>query len=1141
MSMTSSRSSPEKRNSSRTSLLVMASDAFSFNFGRRRKSMQHPVLPPRPMPIILPDVIEISAAHKDEEVEERGRLREEAAQALGLTISPGDDTEHGSILDSLGQGLESENTDEPEPLDDTVSIASTRTPNHHHTHTISSIHSPLTPLTSTHSIVPPASPRSPTHLGHGRSRSGSMPGALSSLKSTETKSSSTYASATIPPFPATPAELAQFSQLSSTFPKYYPPPSLRIFALSKQWKARFIVLSTPSNTSLSIITSPRSLPSNPPVSYLHLFKSAAVEEKEYERLEINEDSVVFVSEEEVGGRKHVIKVGGVDVGAMRKDLSHEEGGRTMWFLQITDSAEAQRWITNIKSAILNQRAVRAGLGSHSNTPGVGVVEPRGDMDVMLSIRAQGIMTSPTSSSFERPSSPESQHPYAASISSVRSQGNGNAAGHSSGVGGVSALKGFFSGAGNRPRSSSRATSICSDSGMDDGRRESVISATGTGPSHTKSGNSLMSLLRSNTVESIHMSVGSAGNVGSLPTSLSAPVSIPSPTQTHLLSHISDGDASSTEKRNFRHSQLERRIIENPRVFESDEAAATPVFRHSVLAKRNEVTTARALKTLSVDAISLQPPPRKRWTATGSHHPFMTAGVPEIPEDNGKLTEYQTHRQQSDNLSIHAREESSSSVSGVSISPGGMSGFSFGTPEQRPRSPSTKSVSTIASGENGRPGSLSGERASINAKRTSLSKRWSRQLPQRLTPPSGPPPATPNSAHQRSPSGSIIKRSPNPHPYATMERSPSRSSQSSISNGIPSFSKRASASSAFSVNTTSTSQSQTNKSGTSHSRPGSAHRASLQPPPRPPPSFALPPTPGVDIDLGPSKSHSAPPSAPSHTQSFKDPASTRMSRLSLGAPKPPPSGLLPPRPDESDLQVRRRAGSSSAVSFRSLTSTLNSSVLYSIPASPVPPLSTLTNNSTTPSPPPNEPLPPTPPSSLSRILPTSHHPSAPNSSPSRAASIKQRLRILSAPSSSPYISSTSTVLNNSSSSSRPQTAVTPTTPLHSPNGTPQNEKNSFIQSNNDSFTVLGSPITPSFPTPKIHTIPPPEPEPELTSLSPPPRRGSKRVSLPDTSEQASGIHSGNIPNSHTVDVDGQQTLPTSLSRPGSVISLGIVSM
>jgi hypothetical protein len=96
---------------------------------------------------------------------------------------------------------------------------------------------------------------------------------------------------------------------------------------------------------------------SPAVSYLHVFKSAGPEAKELERLEINEDSVVFVAEAEAGGKRSVIKVGGTDVGAMRKEYIINEGGYSMWLLHIQDTADAQRWITNIKNAILGQRYV----------------------------------------------------------------------------------------------------------------------------------------------------------------------------------------------------------------------------------------------------------------------------------------------------------------------------------------------------------------------------------------------------------------------------------------------------------------------------------------------------------------------------------------------------------------------------------------------------------------------------------------------------------------------------------------------------------------------------------------------------------------------------------------------------------------
>lgn len=134
--------------------------------------------------------------------------------------------------------------------------------------------------------------------------------------------------ATFPSFPATPASLEPFKQLSTRFSKYYHPPSLLMFALSRQWKPRELILTT----------SPES------ISHLHVFKSAAANERELERLEISADSVVFVAEEEVAGKRGVVKVGGINGAEMT--------------LHDMDSGEAQNWIAAIKHAVLSQRSVR---------------------------------------------------------------------------------------------------------------------------------------------------------------------------------------------------------------------------------------------------------------------------------------------------------------------------------------------------------------------------------------------------------------------------------------------------------------------------------------------------------------------------------------------------------------------------------------------------------------------------------------------------------------------------------------------------------------------------------------------------------------------------------------------------------------
>ena len=91
--------------------------------------------------------------------------------------------------------------------------------------------------------------------------------------------------------------------------------------------------------------------------HLHLFKSSGPDERELERLEVNENSVVFVAEDEIAGKRSIVKVGGVDVGARKRDLNIEENGQIMWLLCIANASEAQDWITTLKSAVLDQRYV----------------------------------------------------------------------------------------------------------------------------------------------------------------------------------------------------------------------------------------------------------------------------------------------------------------------------------------------------------------------------------------------------------------------------------------------------------------------------------------------------------------------------------------------------------------------------------------------------------------------------------------------------------------------------------------------------------------------------------------------------------------------------------------------------------------
>ena len=315
----------QRRN--RGGILGVASDAL--RFGRRRKSIKEPPPPPPPR-LLLPDVIEVRAsAHTptldDDEEAEREQLRAAAVQSVGFDVNisrPPADREQA--FGDHGDGDISQKED-------------ARAQEHGNGRALPSI--------------PPLPPKLPTAADSGvsdvpqpaRTRSRgrmSSPAVLKLVQSASTSMTTTTAPNEVLSFPSTRAQLVAHEQLSATLPKHYPPPSLIMLSLSKQWKARHVVLSAPVLAGSS---------------YLHIFKSNAPDERELERLEINEHSVVFVKDEDVGGRRGVVRVGGVDVGALRRDLNGEENGMTMMMLQIVDANESQNWINTIKSAVLGQR------------------------------------------------------------------------------------------------------------------------------------------------------------------------------------------------------------------------------------------------------------------------------------------------------------------------------------------------------------------------------------------------------------------------------------------------------------------------------------------------------------------------------------------------------------------------------------------------------------------------------------------------------------------------------------------------------------------------------------------------------------------------------------------------------------------
>ena len=495
-----------------------------------------------------------------------------------------------------------------------------------------------------------------------------------------------------------------------------------------------------------------------------------------------------------------------------------------------------------------------------------------------------------------------------------------------------------------------------------------------------------------------------------------------------------------------------------------------------VADQPPVNKDRSNRALSLGAFSLQPPPRKHSIRPTSefHNPDFT-GV-------GKRT---------NRIALQVNDFSSASRSSTErpeteslYNTNQLSALNFGIQEQNSRTPSVRSVSTVNSRDH---------RSSSSTNRSSVPKRWSRQgiLPNQLTPPTEPPPAIPGN-----------NLTPGPHLYAadrTSSPTSSRSSEKSIVSTLPPFSKRTSSSSAKTVNsydaarlhTISTASSSTNGAVS----PRSSHRASI-PPPLPPPTVALPPAPAQEPQDTSSPSEIV---LPPSKSSFRNSVAQRAFKLPTTAPKPPPSTSLPPRPDESELKSHRRSLSGNYSAHG------HSTTLEPIPGSPA--------KSTSPFPPPDGPLPPTPPVDLLPIPPVK-----------RPSSIKRRLRMLSAP--LPSSGQLQEIPNSS-----PRTSMDVSSSIFmTPPATPIGEKITLLQ-NDPTFLQMHIPTLPSQ---SLNQVPPlPEEDAGITSLSPPPRRGSRQL----LETELEGPRRVAVPDEALLTVGGEQK-HLSLSRPGSIMSINI---
>ena len=706
---------------------------------------------------------------------------------------------------------------------------------------------------------------------------------------------------------------------------------------------------------------------------------------------------------------------------------------------------------------------------------IGVNEHHRDIDVILSMRAQGRSSSNTQQHWCTPPSTApavhaeqnlpspSEHPLHSQISAPRMNT----------VLGVSALKGLFSG--SRSRSGSRTTSV------DTSRLLSQHHPTQQGASLDLGGGSPSSNLSGIVRFAMPDSSGAIAPTTASIFRPSSPVSTPLVASgVGLDRHITVLDEKEGHERQFSFGS----------------ANTPPVTPNSPIPPGNM----RAAKSLSLGSISLQPPPRgKRWTSAAAMRPPSPAVSLINPLSNGPQMEstsvgmYKDVQLNDTTGSLGALSYSHyNKDTELSFEPGSPTTNSMMTGStdshhihyQDIQSSSAQSISTYsAAASNGDDSLLL---SSIKPTGSSQGmRRWSRQgqgsLPPRTSPPAGPPPNPPSNVQSSSSSHSIVGGGMD-RPNSCASSSISSQNQQRVVSGLPSFLKRTSVSS---VQSTSTSNSY---SGNGHGHghvvrgPGS-HRSSM-PPPRPAPTSALPPAPEEQniqrlsptphspsrnqnliprVRAGRIRPRSADSSVPSptSTQAKRGSITGRGFRLSVIAPsKPPPSSSLPPRPDElggvnesPSLSASFRGSSGSPAGLPRLTP---------IPASPDPSNTSASASvgvgcGTAPFPPPKGPLPPTPSSSDNNMSPAT--------GASKHASLKQRLRIHSAPS---FSSMTSQGAGTDASGAGGACSTSAQALCNISNTTSNMSVNNFtvspqqILTPSHNHTQIRSPFTPRFP-------------------------------------------------------------------------------
>ncbi|KAG1872332.1 hypothetical protein DFJ58DRAFT_761048 [Suillus subalutaceus] len=960
-------------------------------------------------PIVMPGVMEISRPYSYvQEEEERERLRDAAAQSIGLV-----DYATAELQEDIRE--------------DQVPTSSATVDSH------ISLPSPIPSSPIPSSI--------PTLLPH------------------------------LPPFPTTLASLNSRITLTGTFLKFCPSSSLLVYALAKQWKTRSIVLTTATSAASQTVT------------HLHLFKSNIPSSSELHRLPITQDTTIYVTEQsgpsanstrtntlsKRDNRSGARGSGGKSNGS----VVAIEQGNIIWHFEMQDPSERQKWIGAIKAVVLGQRSMRAGLTA---SPHLSGHEPRGDMDVMLSMRLQASLSSAAS-----PISPPASSPHTSSSPSPVLIGSPSLSPPTSPIRASLSFEGMRSqphtrsSTPNLPASTEPFTRASSIRSTKKSQSQSSSSPTPSIRLQTKrSGN--VSPAQLSQTHSSKSSTSTTKTIKGMFTPRSRSPSLSLNGQGHeresehaeesfgtvgsSLMGITSGVGMSTKRSS---SPMRRSDSPVPSVASSgpDESSmhlpngsihngslsngvdGAPCCASTNGSLSNGTSSMCCASINGIPACDLKIVKEdERWAPSPSTTPPLSHTLSH-PHSHSHSHSHSLHpppRCKKQTL-VHSLTDALCQQMDASTTPNmetstvieGSSGTAVTPPRLSVQTTST-TTSTV-------------ERSGSSASSSAPSRRWSRTLPKRLTPPSGPLPSTPQAPCESEPSVSPSSAGSENPSAAFWKRSSTSSSVSSASVRSGSV-RRTSAVGSFSSGV-----GMGFGGGGGSIGVGSKRRS--MPPPRPAPSFAPPPAP---------EQQQQPQSQPQPQKTlFRTSVAQRALRLSLTAPpRPPPSGVLPPRPDEPAYAHHRDSAELS--------------------------ISTST--------------PPRPDSAAS----------------ARSLSIRQRLRILSAPSPpSPVIALYDTDTDNELTPHQithpvimgppPGNRSRSRSPISSRNST-----NSTTHSRPPSPPLPGTPITtmqnhPNFlslntqtPLPTIPLRNPlrqPQPQhlssaPEIMALSPPPRRGSTQL-------------------------------------------------